>query len=78
LSKEELIEDLRIFLRSLSDAKLQNILEVGFESPHVLGAFKSILAKDKDELVRLEAFLKERSKERLLLWLTANALVPLA
>jgi hypothetical protein len=74
--KELLSSDLKKFADSVQDAKLRNILTVAMESPHVLSAFKAILAKHEDELLRLQAFLKTASTERLLQWLRANGLEP--
>ncbi len=50
------------------------MLVIAFESPHVQDTFKKILAKHQPLDAELENYLRERTKERLLSWLTANAL----
>lgn len=74
--QEELIKDLHEFVDSVTDSKLQNILSVAFESPHVVQAFRSILTAHSDEWSRLEKFLTEKTRRRVLLWLNANGLAP--
>ncbi len=73
---EELIEDLRQFADSVADVKLKNVLAVAFESPHISQAFRTILKPYSDELSRLEQFLNQRIKERVLVWLNANGFAP--
>jgi hypothetical protein len=72
-TKEELIEDLQAFSSSLADAKLKGMLPLAFEHPHVFATYKAILAPRQDELTRLDQFLKDKARARLLIWLKANS-----
>jgi hypothetical protein len=71
---EELVKDLHIFAESVSDAKLRSVLDMAFESPHLRDAFRKILSSHSQELIRLDQFLVEKTKERLTAWLNANSL----
>ena len=58
----------------IQDAELKRILTVAFESPAVLESFKKILTKSVPVRQHLEKYLHDKAKERLLAWLSANAL----
>jgi len=72
--KDEVIDDLHEFMGNVADGDLTKVLAIAFESPMVLDNFKKIIARDPSLHHQLEIFLKERAKERLLEWLSANAL----
>lgn len=67
------IDDLKDFAKTVTDEKLQNVLAVAFESPHVLSAFKKILEKSESDRARLGEFLQERVQKRINTWLKANS-----
>lgn len=74
LDREKEKQDLRDFMETVEDDKLRNILDVAFESPHQLSAFKKILASKDDQVERLEKFLESRSVVRVRQWLQANCI----
>jgi uncharacterized protein YdaL len=76
LTKEELLEDLVAFSSTIMDSKLKGLLPLAFENPHAYATYKAILAPAKDELIRLEQFLNDRAKVRILVWLKANFIEP--
>jgi hypothetical protein len=73
-AKDDVIDDLHDFMNMIQDSELKRILTVAFESPTVLESFKKILTKSLPVRQQLENYLHGRAKERLLAWLTANAL----
>lgn len=70
----QLKEDLRDFMETVEDKALKPILEMTFESPHVLSGFKSVLGKSPGEQERLENFRRSRVRVRIQQWLQANHL----
>lgn len=76
LTKEELLKDLQAFTATLTDEKIKGLLPLAFENPHVYSTYKAILAASPEELARLELFLKEQARQRLLVWLQANFIEP--
>lgn len=70
----QLKEDLRDFINTMEDQKLKPILEMTFESPHVLAGFKSVLTKYPDEERRLKEFRRSRVRVRIQQWIQANHL----
>jgi hypothetical protein len=76
LTKEELVEDLRVFTSTLTNEKIKSMLPLAFENPQVYSTYKAILAPYQEELIELERFLKEQAKARLLVWLKANFIEP--
>ncbi len=73
--KEEVLNDLRNFMNDIKDAQLSKLLAVAFESPLVLDSFKKIVAQNIAVRQQLDTYLQGKAKERLIAWLTANALV---
>ena len=69
---DELKQDLIDFMRTVQDAKIKATLEMAFESPHLLSAFKKIVSSDADELKRLEEFRTDKTRARIEKWLKAN------
>lgn len=76
MSKNELVEDLNAFSKTLTDPKLLSMLQLAFEAPHIYKTYKAILGSEAESLLRLEPFLKEQAKKRLLIWLNANFIAP--
>jgi hypothetical protein len=73
-SKEEVLDDLHSFMNRIEDNNMSKLLAVAFESPLVLDSFKKIVAKNLAMRQQLDSYLQDKAKERLLAWLTANAL----
>jgi hypothetical protein len=73
-TKDEVINDLRNFMHTIEDPDLNRVLSIAFDSSMVLDSFKKIIAKDLTLRQRLDTYLQEKAKERLLAWLSANAL----
>lgn len=67
-------DDLRDFFETVTDQKVKSILDIAFESPHVLSAFKKILSSSDGEVERLDQFLKGRARLRVIQWLQANCI----
>jgi hypothetical protein len=72
--KKEMLDDLRSFMNTIEDVQLSKLLAVAFESPLVLDSFKKIVAKNLPMRQQLDSYMQDKAKERLLAWLTANAL----
>lgn len=68
---KKLKEDLRDFQKLVEDEKTRNVLDMAFESPHVLSAFKKILGSSVEEL---DQFLEGRTRLRIRQWMEANSL----
>lgn len=73
-SKEELLITLKDFSHNIKDKQLKQLLEIAFESPHVLDSFKKILNKYPQEREEFDKYLHDKSQKNLLSWLNANAL----
>ncbi|MBN9395295.1 MAG: hypothetical protein J0H83_08625 [Candidatus Melainabacteria bacterium] len=71
---KQLREDLRDFQRDIDNAKIKNILDMAFESPHPLEAFKKILSENPEKIKELEAFRHGRALIRIRQWMEANSL----
>ena len=65
---------LRDFQKTVEDAALVRILDMAFESPHVLESFIKILSSHPAELARLHEFRQSRALVKLKQWLHANEL----
>ncbi len=70
-----LAKDLREFMQTIENREILPILEMAFESPHLLSSFRKILEKDESELKRLEDFRTCRLQARIDEWLRANGYV---
>lgn len=70
---KQLKGDLRDFQKSIEDQSLKRVLDMAFESPHLLSSFKVIL-KSRELVGTLEHFLRSRSCLRIRQWMDANAL----
>ena len=70
--KAILIKDLRDFQKSVEDTTLAAVLDMAFESPHQLSAFRKILDGKGSYLRNFENFRNERITERVNEWLNAN------
>lgn len=70
------IDDLKEFKYTVEDEGLRSILDMAFESPDALGAFKKILTKSPRDRERLESFLKEAQLSRIERWLKSNSVSP--
>jgi len=71
--RKTLIDDLHDFAKTVDNEKTRRILDVAFESPHVLSAFRKILDAEPGAVQRLQDFLEERTLTRVEAWLKANA-----
>ncbi len=74
LDRQRTKDDLRDFMETVEDKKLQVILDIAFESPHVLSSFKKILESKPGEVERLEKFLEARARLRIKQWLQGNCI----
>ncbi len=72
--KGEIKENLRDFQKTVDDPALVRILDMAFESPHVLDAFIKILSSKPEQLARFNEFRQSRALIRLKQWLQANSL----
>ncbi|MBI1269813.1 hypothetical protein GC174_05225 [bacterium] len=72
--RDQLKNDLRDFMDTIDDQSLLRILEMAFESPHVYSSFLKILDKRTEEKERLQEFINNRSRMRVLQWLEANCI----
>lgn len=68
----ELRADLDDFVGTVFDPELVRLLPVVLESPNVLSALKTVLARNQQELQRWERFRNERVQARIEKWLAAN------
>lgn len=69
---DELKQDLRDFVETVTDQQLSRVLPMALESPNQLFALKSILSKTPSELVRWEEFRQSRIRIRIKQWMSAN------
>lgn len=71
----QLKDDLRDFQKSVEDKKLNSLLDMAFESPHLLSSFTKIL-KDGDagKAEELKEFREGRIRLRIRQWMEANSL----
>jgi hypothetical protein len=74
--KERVIADLKIFAQNLEDPQLKKTIQIAFESPHVLEAFKKIMSSHPEILKRLEVYLYASTKREVMEWLNANGIAP--
>jgi hypothetical protein len=72
LDRKIQLNDLREFAETVTDEQLKRVLDVAFESPHVLAAFKKILERHPDLLARLNETLEQNATARIQSWLQAN------
>ncbi|MGD9683889.1 MAG: UPF0158 family protein [Candidatus Obscuribacterales bacterium] len=70
----QLKDDLRDFMKTVSDPQRRSILDMAFESPHVYASFIKILQGWEGESERLEEFLDGRARLRVVQWLQANCI----
>jgi hypothetical protein len=66
------LKDLRSFMEKVRTKELLPMLDVAFESPHVLSAFRKILQGEPNELAHLESYRQELLTARINEWLSAN------
>jgi hypothetical protein len=71
--KQTLLADLHDFAHAIKKDQLKPVLDVAFESPHVLSAFRKILENHPEELKNLNEYLEEKVLKRIHTWLAANA-----
>lgn len=74
-SAEQLKSDLRDFMKTIDDKDKLKILDMAFESPHILSGFKKILSGWQGQAEALDEFLAGRTHLRVRQWLEANCLV---
>jgi hypothetical protein len=72
-NRDVLLKDLRDFMKTIENASLTPVLEMAFESPHVLSSFRKILEKHEHEATRFEAYRLAHMRENIDQWLAANA-----
>ncbi len=71
---KQLKDDLRDFQKTIEDENLRKVLDMAFESPHVLSGFKTILKDKGDKAQVLDQFLMARTTLRIRQWMEANNL----
>jgi Uncharacterised protein family (UPF0158) len=72
---DQLREDLRDFQNTIDDKKLKSILDMAFESPHILSSFNKILNdSDSTKVTALTEFREGRVRLRIKQWMEANSL----
>lgn len=74
-SPEQMKSDLRDFMKTIEDKDKLRILDMAFESPHILSGFKKILSGWQGQSEALDDFLNSRTHLRIRQWLEANCLV---
>ncbi|MCW5822521.1 MAG: hypothetical protein KIT34_06935 [Cyanobacteria bacterium TGS_CYA1] len=74
-SSDQMKSDLRDFMKTIDDKDKLKILEMAFESPHILAGFKKILSGWSGQTEALNEFLAGRTHLRVRQWLEANCLV---
>lgn len=74
-SSDQMKGDLRDFMKTIDDKEKLKILDMAFESPHVLAGFKKILSGWQGQKEALDDFLAARTHLRVRQWLEANCLV---
>jgi len=74
--REQMLDCLKSFAQALENKEVKKVLDIAFESPHVLEAFKKILSRYPDLSKQLDVYLYEKTKEEVLTWLAANAIAP--
>jgi len=67
-------EDLREYIDTIDDAKVQTLLELAWEGPFALSGFKKILKDKLGSCDDLERFLERRTMIRIKQWLSANCI----
>jgi hypothetical protein len=65
-------KDLRSFMDQVQAKELLPMLDVAFESPHILSAFRKILQAQPAELANLESYRADLLTARINEWLAAN------
>lgn len=71
---KQLKDDLRDFQKTIEEENLRKVLDMAFESPHVLSSFKTILKDKGDKAQLLDQFLLSRTTLRIRQWMEANNL----
>lgn len=66
-------DDLRDFQKTIEDQKLRSLLDMAFESPHLISSFNKILASEQ-LTGALKEFREGRVRLRIRQWLEANSL----
>lgn len=74
-SSDQMKSDLRDFMKTIDEKDKLKILEMAFESPHILAGFKKILSGWPGQAEALNEFLAGRTHLRVRQWLEANCLV---
>jgi Uncharacterised protein family (UPF0158) len=72
-SRDVLLKDLRDFMKTIESPSLRPVLEMAFESPHVLSSFRKILEKHDHEAKRFAEYRQAHMRENIDQWLAANA-----
>jgi len=67
------LADLHDFAHAVTKERFRRLLDMAFESPHVLSGFRKILENDPEELKSLNDFLEAKVLKRIHSWLAANA-----
>ncbi len=72
--RKELLKDLRDYMKLIQDKSILPVLEMAFESPHVLSSFRKILEKHPGEAQLFTDFRHTQMRLRIDQWLAANNL----
>jgi hypothetical protein len=72
-NRDVLLKELRDFMKTIENPNLMPVLEMAFESPHVLSSFRKILEKHEDQAKRFAEYRLAHIRENIDQWLAANA-----